>query len=481
MLKISTDGRKAALDMRLVADGQPISGRCKLEVLAENIARIHHVTRKIAYRLPRTDVRHPTLGSLQIVFCDLSTPHPSQWNAYQEMRRLLIERGLSAGEVRFAHEAKNDTEKARLFEACRSGQVAVLIGSTEKMGVGTNIQARAIALHHVDCPWRPADIEQREGRILRQGNQHSGGVRIFRYVVEGSFDAYSWQTVERKARFIGQVMRGRLDVREIEDIADNALSFAEVKALAAGDPLILEQANLSAEVTRLQRLQRAYHNNQAALQRTVENHKAWLGKLDKDIAALDAAIDGHIDTRGEKFAITIADRVYTNRADAGIALAGLLDSMDDETRPIGRLGGLVFSGRVRYSVADEVREALLGFDGLPGSLAEATLPDAHRDPLKLIRGLEARANGLDFLRAKTIANRAGTVAEAERAGSAIGVPFKHADALAESSTKLQAVNAELAAKALAQERPVTDDGENEPSTDTVAAPVGAAASDDIPI
>jgi N12 class adenine-specific DNA methylase len=481
MLKISTDGRKAALDMRLVADGQPISGRCKLEVVADSIARIHHTTRNIAYRVPRTDVRHPTLGSLQIVFCDLSTPHPSQWNAYQEMRRLLVDRDLSASEVRFAHEAKNDTEKARLFEACRSGQVAVLIGSTEKMGVGTNIQARAIALHHVDCPWRPADIEQREGRILRQGNQHSGGVRIYRYVVEGSFDAYSWQTVERKARFIGQVMRGRFDVRAIEEIADNALSFAEVKALAAGDTLILDQANLSAELTRLQRLQRAYHNNQAALQRTVENHKAWLGKLDKDIAALDEAIARQLDTRGEKFAITLDDTVYTNRTQAGSALVHLLHAMDDVNRPIGQLGGLVISGCVRYSVVDEMREAQLGFDGLPGNKAHATLPDAHIDPLKLIRQLEARANSLDALRAKTIADRASAQAEAERAQSAIGVPFKHAAALAEASAKLDAVNAELAAKALAQERPATDDGEDDPSPDAVAAPVGATASDDIPI
>jgi N12 class adenine-specific DNA methylase len=481
MLKISTDGRKAALDMRLVADGRPISGRCKLEVVSDKIARIHRVTRNIAYRVPRTDVRHPTLGSLQIVFCDLSTPDPSRWNAYQELRRLLIERGLSAEEVRFAHEAKNDTEKARLFEACRSGHVAVLIGSTEKMGVGTNIQARAIALHHVDCPWRPADIEQREGRILRQGNQHSGGVRIFRYVVEGSFDAYSWQTVERKARFIGQVMRGRFDVRAIEEIADNALSFAEVKALAAGDTLILEQANLSAEVTRLQRLQRAYHNNQAALKRTVESQQAWLGKLEKEIDALDQAITKHVDTRGEKFAITIDGSRYTNRDQAGRALVRLLDTMDNVDRPIGQFGGIVISGCVTYSVADGMREALVGFEGLPGNKAHATIPDAHVDPLKLIRQLEARANSLDALRAKTIAERAGAQAEIERARSAIGVPFKHATALTEASDKLDGVNTELAAKAVAQERPTTDDGEPDPAPEAVAPLVGATASDDIPI
>ncbi|MGA2162919.1 MAG: helicase-related protein, partial [Solirubrobacteraceae bacterium] len=481
MLKISTDGRKAALDMRLVADGKPISGRCKLEVVADNVARIHHITRNVAYRIPRTDVRHPTLGSLQIVFCDLSTPHPSRWNAYHELRRLLIERGLAADEVRFAHEAKNDAEKARMFEACRSGQAAVLIGSTEKMGVGTNIQARAIALHHVDCPWRPADIEQREGRILRQGNQHSGGVRIYRYVVEGSFDAYSWQTVERKARFIGQVMRGRFDVRAIEEIADNALSFAEVKALAAGDTLILDQATLSAEVTRLQRLQRAYHNDQAALKRTVENHHAWVRALENELTALDAAIARQVDTRGDKFAITIDGTVHTNRANAGIALVHLLDAMNEMKRPIGELGGLVISGCVRYSVVDDAREAQLSFEGLPSTPTRTTLPEAHGDPLSVIRRLESRANNLDTLRAKTIANRTGAEVEAERARSAIGAPFKHAGVLEEASEKLDAVNAELAAKALAQERPAPLDGQDDPSTDAVAAPVGAAASDDIPI
>jgi hypothetical protein len=383
--------------------------------------------------------------------------------------------------VRFIHEAKSDTDKARLFEACRSGQVAVLIGSTEKMGVGTNIQARAITLHHVDCPWRPADIEQREGRILRQGNQHSGGVRIYRYVVEGSFDAYSWQTVERKAVFIGQIMRGRFDVRAIEEIADNALSFAEVKALAAGDTLILDQATLSAEVTRLQRLRRAHRNNQAALQRTVENHTAWLAALDKEIVAIEDAIARHVDTRGEKFAITIDGTVHTNRANAGIALAHLLDGRDDETRPIGALACLAISGCVRYSVADDSREVRLVFDGLPINTAYIILTEAHKDPLKLIRQLESRVNSLDALRAKSVASRASVQAEGVRAQAAIGTPFKHADALAEASAKLEAVNAELEAKAVAQERPAEADGEQDPSTEAVAAPVGATASDDIPI
>ncbi|WP_434967784.1 helicase-related protein [Janibacter indicus] len=177
------------------------------------------------------------------MFSDLGTPTGKGFNAYRHLKDLLTDRGMDPSRVRFIHEATNDAKKALLFEQCRTGGVDVLIGSTTKMGVGTNIQARAVALHHLDCPWRPADIEQREGRILRQGN-HNPEVSIFRYVVEGSFDAYSWQTVERKAKFIDQLMRGSLDRREIEDIGDNTLSFNEVKAIASGDTLILQRAEV---------------------------------------------------------------------------------------------------------------------------------------------------------------------------------------------------------------------------------------------
>jgi len=228
MLKISTDGRKAALDMRLVA-GERTAGDCKLDSAARNIARLYQHAKHLTYTDPDSGQPSPIPGALQIVFCDLSTPAEG-WNAYDELRSLLSEHGIPRDRIRAIHEARNDAEKGRLFAACRAGHISVLVGSTEKMGVGTNIQTRAIALHHLDCPWRPADIEQREGRILRQGNQNSQ-VGIYRYVVERSFDAYSWQTVERKANFISQVTRGRLDVRQIDDIGESTLSYTEVKAL----------------------------------------------------------------------------------------------------------------------------------------------------------------------------------------------------------------------------------------------------------
>ncbi|MGO9973429.1 MAG: helicase-related protein, partial [Solirubrobacteraceae bacterium] len=235
MLKICTDGRKAALDMRL-ATGQPTPGTSKLDVASRQIARIWGEHRDQRYTDPETGQLSPVPGAFQIVFCDLGTPSSAGWNAYDELREQLAAHGVPRAAVRFIHEASNTAEKARLFAACRAGNVAVLIGSTEKMGVGTNMQNRAVAIHHLDCPWRPADIEQRDGRGIRQGNQNTE-IGIYRYVVEGSFDSYSWQTVERKAKFITQVMRGRLDLRSIEDIGDNALSFQEVKALASGDPL----------------------------------------------------------------------------------------------------------------------------------------------------------------------------------------------------------------------------------------------------
>ncbi len=234
-------------------------------------------------------------------------------------------------------------------------------------------------------------------------------------------------------------------------------------------------------MTRLQRLRRAYHANQAALQRTVENETAWLGKLEKAVAALDAAIERRIDTHGEKFAITIDDARYTKRTNAGAELARLLDQLGDETQSIGILGGLEISASVHYSVIDDVREARVGFDGLPGNTAHSTLQEAQTDPLKLIRQLEARLNGLDASRAKTIAERANAQTEIERARSALGAPFKHADALAEASAKLDSVNAELAAKAQAQEGAATVDSEDAPPAEEVAAPVGATASDDIHI
>ena len=253
MLKICSDGRKAALDLELVGITAAHPG--KIGAVIANVARIYHANHGLS--LPGDAPSAPG-GGFQIVFCDLGTPNPETGpQVYGKIRAGLIEAGVPAGQIRFIHEASSDVQKAALFAECRAGKVAVLLGSTDKLGVGTNIQTRCVALHHVDAPWRPADVEQREGRALRPGNLNSW-VDIFRYVSEKSFDSFMWQTLERKARFIGQVLGGRPAGRDVDDIGDSTLSYAEVKALATGNPLLLELAEANAEVLRLRHLSTAH-------------------------------------------------------------------------------------------------------------------------------------------------------------------------------------------------------------------------------
>jgi hypothetical protein len=206
--------------------------------------------------------------------------------------------------IRYIHEAKNDAEKAQMFADARSGRISVLIGSSEKMGVGTNVQKRALALHHLDAPWRPADVEQRDGRIMRQGNLNAD-VRVLRYVTEGSFDAYMWQTLERKAKFINQIMKGSLDVREIEDVGDTAMSYAEVKALATGNPDLLDKAKVDTLRAKLERLARTHARTQTNLRSEITRQSVQADINHANAEAFDAAAARYVDTRGEKFAVTM--------------------------------------------------------------------------------------------------------------------------------------------------------------------------------
>lgn len=244
MLLICGDGRKMALDPILV----DLPGASpKVEAIAENVAKIYHETKGTTYG------DSPTPGALQVVFSDIGTPRPGDTQTYGRLRARLVEMGVPADRIRWIHEAKTDKAKSALFSACRDGSVSVLLGSTEKMGTGTNIQHRLRVLHHMDAPWRPSDIEQREGRGLRPGNLNPF-VDIFRYVTVGSFDAFMWSALERKQRFISQIYRADSTVREIEDVSDVVLNFGQVKALAAGNPKLLEQASLNSEVRRLKML-----------------------------------------------------------------------------------------------------------------------------------------------------------------------------------------------------------------------------------
>jgi hypothetical protein len=452
MLKICTDGRKAALDMRL-ATGQPTTGRSKLDVAAGEIARIWREHRDHEYIDPHTGTRSLTRGALQIVFCDLGTPTSPGWSAYGELRDLLAAHGVPREAVRFIHEARNDAEKARLFAAARDGHVSVLIGSTEKMGVGTNIQARAVALHHLDCPWRPADVEQRDGRGIRQGNQNTE-IGVYRYVVNGSFDAYSWQTVERKAKFIAQVTRGRLDVRAIEDIGDSALSFQEVKALASGDPLILEKASADAELTRLQRLHRAWQRNQHTLTRTISSTQDRARNYEEELRALADAIARRRDTCGERFAMRIADRTAHTRPEAAqLITAWIRTARPNRPAPLGELGGLDVYGVVYRDLARGGLIVKLGLHGLPSSPATLELSRVDDPALSLVRQLEHRVGDLEALAERIENTKNKALAEAQTAREALKRPFKYAPELTGAQRRVAEISEQMRARQADRDQP----------------------------
>jgi hypothetical protein len=445
MLKITGDGRKAALDLRLVGlRPDPTGG--KIAAAADRIAAIHHANAQRRY-LDAGGNASPRPGAMQFVFCDLGTPTSERWNVYDHLKALLVDRGVPSERIRFVHDATNDRAKADLFAGCRDGRVNVLIGSTEKMGVGTNAQDRAIALHHLDCPWRPADLEQREGRIRRQGNQNPE-VEIIRYVTEGSFDIFMWQTVERKAAFIAQVMHGGTVAREIDDVGDQALSYAEVKALATGNPHIVEKAGVDAEVAKLTRLRVAHQRDQAALARTHASASARGRRLTAEAELCEAALARRVDTRGDRFHATIAGTPHDSRADAGAHLRQLLTTERDVT---GSFAGFDLRGRAdRHAglVTITLEPSPIAVELDIGELTEL-------DPSRLMQRLEHRLTRLerDLDDARTGAEVAR--GEAERAAARLDRPFEHADRLAKL-TERQAELERLLAPELPAEPPVAE-------------------------
>jgi len=335
MLKITGDGRKAALDMRLVRPLSDPHGDTKLTQAVERIYTTWDNTR---------DTR-----STQLVFCDLSTPNPDRFNVYDEIRAKLIERGIPEREIAFIHDADSDSAKALLFDSVNAGRVRILIGSTEKMGAGTNVQKRLKALHHLDAPWRPRDIEQREGRILRQGNGNAQ-VDIYRYVTEGSFDAYMWQTLETKARFIQQVMNGSTTVRSAEDLEGGALTYAEIKAIASGNPAVMEKVRVDTEIRKLDQLRSAHVNQQHTIRWEVRKLPEQIRQSQQAHARIAADIatrDAHADP---EFAMTVGNRTYSGkgaREEAAKALThAVLSWSDDRTlQPRARYRGFEILSR----------------------------------------------------------------------------------------------------------------------------------------
>lgn len=298
MLKITSDGRKAALDMRLI---NPLS-------YPHPASKVSLVTKEIAAIWRETAANKST----QLAFCDISTPQPDRFHVYGAIKLGLIGLGIPPYEIAYIHEADTDAAKLALFDKVNSGKVRVLLGSTEKMGAGTNVQKKLYASHNIDAPWRPRDIEQRDGRILRQGNEN-GAVRIYRYVTEGSFDAYMWQTLETKAKFIQQVMNGDASVRTAEDINGGALTYAEIKAIASGSPAVMEKVKVDTEIRKLDSLRSAHLRRQfdmrgkiSPTETAIKSGSDQLGKVKTDV-----------DTRNahgtEEFSMEVAGRVYRGK------------------------------------------------------------------------------------------------------------------------------------------------------------------------
>ena len=362
MLLITNDGRKLALDQRLINPMLPADPESKAVKCAETVFDIWR----------RTAEKHST----QMIFCDLSTPKSEGvFSVYDDIRSKLVEMGVPENEIAYIHDAKTEAQKKDLFAKVRAGQVRVLLGSTQRMGAGTNCQQKLVALHHLDCPWRPSDLQQREGRIIRQGNENAE-VDIYSYVTEGTFDAYLYQLVERKQKFIAQIMTSKSPVRSAEDVDEQALSYAEIKALASGNPLIKEKMDLDIEVTKLKLLKSSHLSQRYALEDAIsKTFPKSLAETQERLAGYGAdiaAVKAHTAPNEDGFSpMTLAGKVYTEKKAAGAELLAMCQNMlTPEPTQVGSYRGLTlelsfdsFSQEYRLTMIGQLRHVVtLGTD-----------------------------------------------------------------------------------------------------------------------
>ena len=426
MLKITNDGRKLALDQRMIDPMLPDDPDSKVNACVDNVYRIWE--------------EHADTKATQLVFCDLSTPkNDGTFNVYDDMREKLIARGIPAGQIRFIHEATTDAQKKELFGKVRSGEVRVLLGSTPKMGAGTNVQDRLIAIHNLDCPWRPSDLEQRQGRIERQGNMFPE-VEVYRYVTEQTFDAYLYQLVESKQKFISQIMTSKSPVRSAEDVDEVALSFAEVKMLATGDARFKEKMDLDIQVSKLRVLKQSYLSEHYDLEdRVLKYYPQTIKEYEERIAGYenDAALAEQHKPQGEdKFCpMTLKGVTYTEKADAGeMLLAICKDYPMSAATEIGSYRG--FRIEIYYDTVNA--HYCMNLCGKTkhkvdlGSDALGNLTRIENELSKLPARLEA---------AKT--KKAEIIAQLEIAKEEIKKPFAFEDELKEKTERLNALNIEL--------------------------------------
>jgi len=469
MLSVCNDGRRAALDLELVGIQADDPG--KVGAVVEEVAAIWRQTADNLYPGKDGDPS-PVPGALQVVFCDLGTPNrKSGTQVYGKIRRGLIAAGIPADRIRFVHAAKTDAAKAALFADCRAGRVAVLLGSTDKLGVGTNIQDRCIAIHHVDAPWRPADVEQREGRALRPGN-HNRRVRIIRYVTEGSFDSYMWQTLERKARFIAQILTGELTAREVEDVDTSALSYAEVKALATGQPLLLEAATVAAEIARLRNLAVGHTRAQRRVQDDTSKLLRQAEAFEEQARSLDAVAE-HAARQERVFSRygsgPLADRAAIAKA-LGAAAADALQRGSPQ-HP-GQWAGLSLT----ITPTREWRDAALEVTVTAGYRDSASfeVPKSWLQQGQQWRIVDAIERLIDQAPGRAGELRDAAATHRARAADSqllLGRPFEHADKLKAALARQEEIDAAMRADAEAAANP-----QEQPAADAPSAAEAPAAA-----
>lgn len=426
MLKITNDGRKLAMDQRLISENLPDHEGSKVNACISNICRIWEESRE--------------KRSAQLVFCDISTPkNDGSFNVYDDIRMKLIAKGIPAEEIRFIHEADSDVKKKALFSRVRAGEVRVLIGSTQKMGAGTNVQKRLLALHDLDCPWRPSDLEQRAGRIVRQGNENKE-VDIYRYVTEETFDAYLYQLVENKQKFISQIMTSKSPVRTAEDIDEASLSYAEIKMLATGNPHIKEKMDLDIQVARLRLLKQNFLSEKYALQdrivkyfpAEIKRYEERIAGYEEDISYLKEQDQGH---QEKNFMMEIKGKSYTEKTNAGEVLLSCCKEMKSpEPVKIGSYRGFEMS---------------LSFDTFSKEYAaEVKHHMRYRTPL----GTDARGNisrienlfsGIEKKKNEACEKYENILQQYENAKVEVEKSFEHENELAEKERRLEKLDAML--------------------------------------
>ena len=440
MLAITNDGRKLGLDQRVVNPLLPDESGTKVNRCVDNVFKIWEDTK--ADRLT------------QILFCDLSTPGKG-FSVYDDIKKKLVARGVPENEIAFIHNADTDAKKKELFAKVRSGQVRVLMGSTAKMGAGTNVQDRLIALHDLDAPWRPGDLEQRKGRIERQGNMNET-VHVYRYVTENSFDSYLWQTLENKQKFISQIMTSKSPVRSCEDVDETTLSFAEIKALCAGDPRIREKMDLDVQVAKLRLLKSSFQSQKYTLEDNLARYfPREIAETKERIAALESDIqtrDAHPVPADSFVGIELDGVRYTERIAAGEALLNLLPTVQD-TRPV-HVGS--FRGFDVEVSLEQFGKHVLTLKGLAEHHVEL-----GSDALGNVMRVENAFTVMDKQLGKSRARLEDLERQTENARAELEKPFPQEAELAEKSARLIQLNAELDMENNAPPEPVAEENEDE--------------------